>query len=98
VLQSADARLGLGDYRHGGRGKVSYDPPPSEFELVVAKGAVLEARTKDGRSFHRGGNTLQLGQTKRPLQLRVRATGDVPMECVGVSMSNARLRVRVKQV
>jgi AraC-like DNA-binding protein len=68
------------------------DQPPSEFELVVAKGAVLEARTKDGHSFHRGGNTLQLGQTKRPLQLRVRATGDVPMECVSISMSARRLR------
>ena len=68
------------------------DQPPSEFELVVAKGAVLEARTRDGHSFHRGGNTLQLGRTKRPLQLRVRATGDVPMECVSISMSARRLR------
>jgi hypothetical protein len=66
--------------------------------LHKARPATAETRGTDGRRFHRGGNTLQLGQTKRPLQLRVRATGDVPMECVSVSMSNARLRVLVKQV
>ena len=68
------------------------DQPPTELELVVSKGAVVQARTMDGHGFARGGNTLQLGQTRRPLPLRVGSGGDLPMECVSVSMSEGRLR------
>jgi AraC-like DNA-binding protein len=70
----------------------SADQPPSDFDFVLAKGAVLEARANDGRPFRRGGNTLQLGRTKAPLRLQVRAMDDAPMECVSISMSAARLR------
>jgi AraC-like DNA-binding protein len=66
--------------------------PAAEIELVVSKGAVLQARTGDGHDFHRGGNTLQLGRTKRPLPVRVRSGGGAPMECVSVSMGAWRLR------
>jgi AraC-like DNA-binding protein len=65
--------------------------PPSELEFVVSKGAVLQMRTKNGHGLQRGGNTLQLGRTRRPLQLRVGPVGDARMECVSVSMSESRL-------
>ena len=91
ALQSG-VRLGVTACQFEPSFAFSAEEPPSDFEFVVAKGAVLEARTKDSHHFHRGGNTLQLGQTKRPLKLRVRATGDVPMECVSISMSAVRLR------
>src|SRR5262245_61217561 len=45
---------------------------PAELELVVSKGAVLEARAGDGRTLQPGGNTLQLASTPLPLPLRVR--------------------------
>jgi AraC-like DNA-binding protein len=64
---------------------------PAELELVVSKGAALAVRTPDGRELQRGGNTVQLGRTRRPAPLRVHATGDTPMECVSVAMSVARL-------
>lgn len=66
--------------------------PPSEIELVVSKGSVLRARTADSRDLPRGGNTLQLGRTGRPLPLEIRPEGDGRMECVSVSMSELRLR------
>jgi AraC-like DNA-binding protein len=65
---------------------------PAELEFVVSKGAVLEARTSEGHDLPRGGNVLQLGQTRHALRLRVRPTGEAPMQCVSVSMSEARLR------
>jgi AraC-like DNA-binding protein len=66
--------------------------PPSEIELVVSKGAVLRTRTTDGHELRRGGNMLQLGRTRRPLPMRVRPGGDVPTECVSISLSERRLR------
>jgi AraC-like DNA-binding protein len=68
------------------------EQPPADIELVVSKGGELRARTSDGVDLPRGGNTLQLGQTRRALPLQVRATSDVATECVSVSMSSARLR------
>jgi hypothetical protein len=70
----------------------SVEQAPAEVELVVSKGAVLHTRIKDGRVLHRGGNVLQFGRTKRPLELHVRGGGDVATECVSISMSEKRLR------
>lgn len=66
--------------------------PPCELELVVSKGALLQARTGYGRDLRRGGNALQLGKTSHPLPLSIRPLGEAPTECVSVSMSTARLR------
>jgi AraC-like DNA-binding protein len=68
------------------------DQPPSELELVVSKGAVMQSRTEDGDDLPRGGHSLQLGRSKRPLKLHVSPTDDAPMECVSVSLSVRRLR------
>ena len=66
--------------------------PPSQIELVVSKGTVLRTRTTDGHELLRGGNMLQLGRTRRPLSVRVRPDGEVPTECVSISLSEGRLR------
>ena len=65
---------------------------PSEIELVVSKGSVLRARAEDSLDLPRGGNTLQLGRTRRPLPIEVRPEGDAPTECVSVSIGELRLR------
>lgn len=65
---------------------------PSEIEFVVSRGSIVVVRAPDGQDFERGGNTLQLGQTRRPLLLDVRATSETPMECVSISMGQRRLR------
>jgi len=70
----------------------SAEEAPAEVELVVSKGSVLRASTKDGLEFHRGGNTLQLGRTRTSLRTRIRPTDETPMECVSISMSARRLR------
>jgi AraC-like DNA-binding protein len=66
--------------------------PPSEIEFVVSKGSTLRARTKSGGELLRGGNTLQVGRTRRALDLQVLPTDGEPFECVSVSMDAARLR------
>src|SRR5262249_23143323 len=66
--------------------------PPSALEFVVSKGAMLLARTPDGRDLPRGGNTLQVGQTNRPLPLRIRPADGALMESVSVSVREERLR------
>jgi AraC-like DNA-binding protein len=66
--------------------------PPSGIELVISRGAALQMRTSDGHDLLRGGNTLELGQVKSPLPMRVRPTGEAPTEFVSVSMSEERLR------
>lgn len=68
------------------------EQPPAELEFVVSKGAELTARTSDGHDLQRGGNTLQLGQTRRPLRLHIRQLDDAKMECVSVAMGERRLR------
>jgi AraC-like DNA-binding protein len=45
-----------------------------------------------GRVFRRGGNAIELGRTRRPVQLHVHPDGDVPMQSLTVSMSEQRLR------
>ena len=66
--------------------------PPSELEFVVSKGSFLHTRTSDGDELYRGGTALQVGRTKNPLPLVVRSTGEVPTECVSLSMNEAYLR------
>jgi hypothetical protein len=66
--------------------------PPAELELVVSKGGAVQVRTTDGRVFRRGGNTLELGRTKRPVQLHVHPDSDVSMESLTVSLGEWRLR------
>lgn len=69
----------------------SVEQPPSELELVVSRGAILETETDEGDEFERGGNTLQLSRARYAQTLRVRAAGDSPMECVSVSLTEPRL-------
>jgi AraC-like DNA-binding protein len=85
-------RLGVTACRFEPSFSFSTVQPPSEVEFVVSKGAILQTRTRDGHDLPRGGNTLQLGRTRRPLPVRVLPGGDVRMECVSVSMSEGRLR------
>lgn len=66
--------------------------PPAELELVVSKGGAVQVRTTDGRVFRRGGNTLELGRTKGPVQLHVHPDSDVRMESLTVSLGEWRLR------
>jgi AraC-like DNA-binding protein len=70
----------------------SAEQPPAELEFVVSKGSVLRASTNDGIEFRRGGNTLQLGQTRSLLPMHIRPTDEAQMECVSISMSAGRLR------
>jgi AraC-like DNA-binding protein len=66
--------------------------PPAELSFVASKGNALLVHTQDGREVVKGGNVLQLERTTRPLPLRIRAPGEVHMECVTVSMSEERVR------
>ena len=66
--------------------------PPVELEIVVSKGAALQVRTSDGRVVRRGGDTLELGRTKGPVQLHVQPDGDAPIESLTVAMDEWRLR------
>jgi AraC-like DNA-binding protein len=66
--------------------------PPAELELVISKGGTVQVRTNDGRVVRRGGNTLELGRTRGPVQLHVHPDGDVAMETVTVAMGEGRLR------
>jgi AraC-like DNA-binding protein len=42
--------------------------------------------------FRRGGNTLELGRTKRPVQLHVHPDGDAQIESLTVALGEGRLR------
>jgi len=66
--------------------------PASEIELVVSKGGVLLARTPDGHELPRGGHSLQLGRTRRPVPLRVQPGGGERTECVSLALGEHRLR------
>jgi AraC-like DNA-binding protein len=66
--------------------------PAAELELVVSRGASLEARALDGNVFERGGNTLQLARTRRAFPLEIRPRSEAMLECVSVSLSERRLR------
>jgi AraC-like DNA-binding protein len=88
----AGVRLGVTQCRFEPSFSFSAIQPPSEIEFVVSKGSALTARTKTGAEIRRGGNTLQVGRTRRPLELQVLPTDAEPFECVSISMGAARLR------
>lgn len=88
----AGVRLGVTACQFEPSFSFAVEQPPSELEFVVSKGGVLQARMQDGQDVQRGGNTLQLGRARGPLQIRVRPAGDARTESVSVSMSEWRLR------
>jgi AraC-like DNA-binding protein len=88
----AGVRLGVTRCQFESSFSFSAEQPPAELELVVSKGSVLRASTEAGLEFQRGGNTLQLGQTRSPLRLQMRPTDEAQMECVSISLSARRLR------
>jgi AraC-like DNA-binding protein len=92
VELGAGVRLGVTRCRFEPSFSFSAVQPPSEIEFVVSKGSTLKVRTKSGGELRRGGNTLQVGCTHRPLDLQVAPTDGEPFECVSVSMGAARLR------
>jgi len=65
--------------------------PAAELELVASKGGAVHVRTSDGRVIRRGGHALELGRTRRPVQLHVAPDGG-PMESVTVAIGERRLR------
>jgi AraC-like DNA-binding protein len=67
------------------------EQPASDIELVVSRGAVLHTRAAGGSAFRRGGNTLQLSRSRRPVALEVRPADEGEMECVSLSMSTSKL-------
>jgi AraC-like DNA-binding protein len=66
--------------------------PAAELELVVSKGGAVQVRAPDGRVVRRGGNTLELGRTRDPVQLHVHPDGEVAMESLTISVGEQRLR------